>query len=1111
MTLSNYSFFPWLRQGVANHIQSADNDPNVKLRAEVQIDLQLNAEKLDGGTQTETITRKVQLFGPGDIIGIESRAIIRTDPRNWITNYEPNYLPCVEFYDEDFPWRYTPAKPDSAKHRLRPWITLLVLKEDEFEEGTNIKDRPLAFIKVSDMALFPPADLLWAWAHVHTNRSLTANDQEIVSGDMNAVLPRFQNVLNENPDLAYSRLISPRHLEPNAPYHAFVIPTFESGRLAGLGLDPGAAPNATHSAWAAYPTGTRAEPEFYPVYYRWYFRTGEIGDFEYLVRLLEAKPVNPKVGNRDMDVLFPGANLPPIDDAELGGILKLGGALRAPDSPHYDDWDDPTPHPFQTELAKLVNLADEYTQKTAPDAHADAGIEPPEDPDDTDDPLITPPIYGRWHALANRLLSDEDENPLPNPDNWLHELNLDPRYRVPAGFGTHVVQANQEEYMDAAWGQIGDVIAANRRIREAQLAKGVSWIWHERHLKPLYAVQPDKAFMLMAPVSRRVIVRDFTVQHHLTGSVLPPVLASTVTRRILRPGSRLMTRASFDGQVMPTNLLTRISKGEVIAVRPKPVPDGLPSPDAIGEALAEAELRDRPSWLLDLLRRYSWLKIAPLLLIPLVALCMLLLFFTIIIIPLGLMIIAGLFYLYRYLKSLESELARAQAILPAGQTPEMVDKLPRSPDFVLSDPAHPTTPTEGGRDSVEARRFKDSLRDTNALLDASRKTGEAPPLKRVNLSALQTGTLAAIDPQITVPKRTWGSLVIPDRIWDAIILPDEEDFVEAMAYPEFDIPMYCPLVSLSSELFLPNIQLIDQNSITLLKTNQKFIESYMVGLNHEFARELLWREYPTDQRGSYFRQFWDVTGYMDTENLDREALREKLRDIPPLHRWGKVSTLGAHDHREEDGAVEDEVVLVIRGELLKKYPTAVIYAHQAEWHRKPDGTIDNTKERRLREPEDLPPPIPAEPLKVLIKTPLYDARVDPDIYFFGFDLTVEEVQGGTGENPNDPAGWFFVIKERPGEPRFGLDIDKQSQLNVWNDLAWGDVLPGNGGGFIPLNQTFTLVNPSGDPSLAEKVEQYKDDKNVVWNPDTNSAELAYILYQSPVLVAVHASEMLRRK
>lgn len=38
-------------------------------------------------------------------------------------------------------------------------------------------------------------------------------------------------------------------------------------------------------------------------------------------------------------------------------------------------------------------------------------------------------------------------------------------------------------------------------------------------------------------------------------------------------------------------------------------------------------------------------------------------------------------------------------------------------------------------------------------------------------------------------------------------------------------------------------------------------KSYMVGLNHEFARELLWREYPTDQRGSYFR-------------LDNEKLNE---------------------------------------------------------------------------------------------------------------------------------------------------------------------------------------------------------------------------------------------
>jgi hypothetical protein len=48
-------------------------------------------------------------------------------------------------------------------------------------------------------------------------------------------------------------------------------------------------------------------------------------------------------------------------------------------------------------------------------------------------------------------------------------------------------------------------------------------------------------------------------------------------------------------------------------------------------------------------------------------------------------------------------------------------------------------------------------------------------------------------------------------------------------------------------------------------------------------------------------------------------------------------------------------------------------------------------------------------------------------------------------------------------------------------------------------------------SRQEKYKQYKDDIHVKWKPDTNAAELAYIFYQSPVMVAIHASEMLRRK
>ena len=56
-----------------------------------------------------------------------------------------------------------------------------------------------------------------------------------------------------------------------------------------------------------------------------------------------------------------------------------------------------------------------------------------------------------------------------------------------------------------------------------------------------------------------------------------------------------------------------------------------------------------------------------------------------------------------------------------------------------------------------------------------------------------------------------------------------DQFGEVMAYPKIDLPMYQPLKGISSELFLPNSISISPNSITLIETNQKFIEAYMVG------------------------------------------------------------------------------------------------------------------------------------------------------------------------------------------------------------------------------------------------------------------------------------------
>jgi hypothetical protein len=1141
--VATYSFLPWLRQGIANNITATDG-----ARATITVNLKLDGDPVDGGAKPAplTVEKKVQLFGPGDVVGIESRAFFKTEPHNWITNFEPNYLPYIDFYDEDFPWRYTPAAPDVAKSRLQPWIMLVVLKDvqeegkaKEFEDGKNITDKPLPFITVAQpQAVFPPADQLWAWAHVHVNRGLA--DQVVAKdAEMSGVLSQFEKVLKESTDLAYSRILCPRKLEPNAAYHAFLIPVFESGRLSGLGLEIPKTLNATAPAW-----GDKTTPTDYPYYHRWYFRTGTIGDFEYLVRLLKPKLVDRRVGTRDMDVLHPGSNLPEINIPDLNGILKLGGALKPPSTEKFtpgekaaflakltpeekkaveqveksEQWDrNPYPQPFQKALAAFINLADDYAEKTAEDANQAAktktglDLNTPinDDPNDDEidsDPLITPPLYGCWHSLTQRLLENRQNQPLSPNNNWVHQLNLDPRYRVPAGLGTRVVQENQEQYMDAAWEQIGDVLEANRKMRLAQLAKEVAWIWHTRHLQPLRAASLEKALVFTAPIHKRVVSEGFTVHYQVDNSLVSSAVTSVAMRRIVRPRGRFVQSLPFTDRIQPDNIIDRINNGEVSAAPPKQTPPGVATVDDLSDALQPQNI---PTPVIETLRRFPWLQYLPLILAVLIAILLWLLSLGGILVAVGGGAITALIALFRQLQQWTQQIAQADSIREENQTPAAVDNLPKSPDFVLTEPGSSVKPSQGTTDSAEAVRFKTALKDVNVLFEASREAGKEVPKTSLNLSTVTDATIRTIDPEIAIPLRMQSIIALPDRIKNNL----GEEFKEAMAYPEIDIAMYKPLVDISTELFLPNINLVEQNSITLLETNQKFIEAYMVGLNHEFARELLWREYPTDQRGSYFRQFWEVSSFFSPETLNKEQLKEKLRDIPPIHRWRKDSDLGTHDNREEGGAQEDDVVLVIRGELLKKYPTAVIYAHRAEWIRTADGKINKDQKRKLAELQGAEIETPP---RTKIKTPLYQAKVEPDIYFLGFDLTVSDAKGGAGEKETDDPGWFFVIKERPGEPRFGLDIDKSKELNLWNDLSWKDIQPDGLGEHIKIDKSFPLILPTMPPSPSPeeeaeakaKITQHNEDAQVSWDTNTNSADLAYILYQVPVLIAVHASELL---
>ena len=244
----------------------------------------------------------------------------------------------------------------------------------------------------------------------------------------------------------------------------------------------------------------------------------------------------------------------------------------------------------------------------------------------------------------------------------------------------------------------------------------------------------------------------------------------------------------------------------------------------------------------------------------------------------------------------------------------------------------------------------------------------------------------------------------------------------------------------------------------------------MLGLNHEMSRELLWREYPTDQRGTYFQQFWDVGDNLTTPTPD----------IVPIHQWPLHTPLGDKSHTP--GSVEAELVFAIRAELLQKYPNTIVCMQRAIWKSQVQRTrtISQTNEDQI--------------------FPLFHAQIDPDISFFGFNKTVEQACG----DQEDP-GWFFILKERGGELRFGLDLEKTEAQNNWDNLSWQD--------FPSLINCVDFERDTLEAIERENIVWGKGIGNVAGDPTAgngNAADMAWILLQKPFLVAIHASELLKR-
>ncbi len=186
-------------------------------------------------------------------------------------------------------------------------------------------------------------------------------------------------------------------------------------------------------------------------------------------------------------------------------------------------------------------------------------------------------------------MQERDGSAISPNDNWVHRLNLDPRFRVPAGFGTRVIQDQQEKFMDAAWEQIGNVLEAQRRIRFGQFSLLTSLVWYDRHLIPMLGVSRQQTLLMMAPLNKRILNDGVTLHHTLGESFVQPAMTSAALRRIARPRARLMRSLPFTATRTPAQLFERVNAGEISAAPPKVAPPGVITADQIADELQPAD------------------------------------------------------------------------------------------------------------------------------------------------------------------------------------------------------------------------------------------------------------------------------------------------------------------------------------------------------------------------------------------------------------------------------------------------------------------------------------------------------------------------------------------
>jgi hypothetical protein len=1103
-----YRFLPAVRRGLARSYAEPDgNESGRPVRPKVSVGLTLQARQ--NGTDVGPVSGNVDLYlyGPGDIQGIDPRLIVRTEPKAGATNFEPNYLAAVDFDPPDFPWMMTPAK-SNAEHNLRPWIALVVI-EWKLANLAVLPGRPLPSISLQEKAVkteLPDLQDSWSWAHAQAVS--TASDTAAIARE-----------LLDAPARNVSRLICPRHLNPNTAYVACVVPAFAAGRERGLGQNVTA--KNLEPAWNVAPPDPGGCE--LPVYFHWRFSTGPLGDVESLARRLRT-PEKYRDNEEILAQLNHIGELPVLVDADRLLVEEKGKAKKPRSGVH-------APLPETTFEGALLSLAFEpnpddsqfrETKKMFA-KHLETILNSGQEQAITGQgkkgsvPTLSPPIYGE-HPAKRHVVNAKDID-----RHWLDQLNLQPRYRLAAGWGAEIVRKYQNEFMQAAWEQMGDVLAAERAFSLSRFSQDILQAIKTRHLEKL---DETRLLSVLGPMRFRVkVAANQSLYGRIGQATFPDEVLGGAMRRFTSPRRATWRQALWRQRGNAQNFVSEVSgliKTFASAVKNRTaidpnrfIPDGLLGSRSFAEvplprgsdklvdlkpytglsgSLPASQIRAVQKMGVAAEKRSSRVRLA----VP----------------PMGDVVRNGLlteaheqrlYELQRTAKrpidkaALISEIRKAstpeadsvlltlgaggkvsaQALkvdrttgvvnptgrvlpqfaalranlagnrfsgldaralqlhgvgrvinrLPAGafnvgETPERIS-LDRVGRFAPFSPA----PAAGGgttvtlppvnRDPGVLSRYTEAFKSYQKLW---KETTEASREAIVPVDFALRDSVVAVQertrPQRTVPARLASTLAFGGQAaaWDPAqglrhpfvslrldlavaarlryVIPPALDRV--MAYPRLPIPISRKLQIMAPEVFLPGVGELPDDFIMVLKSNPRFVEALMLGANVEMGRELLWQGFPTDQRGTPFEHFWQRT--------------DGLSDISPIHTW-QAAQLGRQP------ASQEMLVLLVRGQLLERFPNLSIYA----WRRHGDEAA------------------PSGPAPGDIEVPILRGHLGTDITYVGFNPRILP--------PEETAmpHWFFVFEEQMTEPRFGFDEPGAFEdIPGWQGVDWDEVgvLPG---------------------------------------------------------------------